>query len=524
MRTLLIYLSLMLLIAFDSIAYSSDSLVSFNDLSFKDNLERSAFLNFETEKTEMALLQLCLTSFEQLSLENSNKIHFTIDNFVKKLSKKGNSTNEEKSIQNLREAVINKFLKVYKINSNFSELFETGSYDCITATSLYAILLFKLNIPYQIKEERNRIYIIAYPQSKKILIENIDTDQKYAIFQEHFTGKYVKSLFYENKIPLEEFEKINKETLFENYYFKSEELSLLQLASIKFNINSMIAVDEKKFQVAINEGLKSYFLDACMRNQVALKYHIFNALGSNGYMDKFDVDKLVFICRLNNQKDKEVNNEFIISEYKTLLNSVLIKNNDQDSFEKYHNLIILNINDNLLKQEIEFKYHLEIARINLNKWNEKKLELYHIKSAFNIKPGDKEIKSIISEALNIKLNETEDPEIVLQLIDDFMLAFQFLQTSQSALRIKAHCYLDLAYKNIINGNIKIGEQFLVKNEDLCKKNTIVLEENIVEKGYMSAAKYHFNSGNKIKAKEYLAKGLELAPQSIKIKDKLKMVN
>jgi hypothetical protein len=84
--------------------------------------------------------------------------------------------------------------------------------------------------------------------------------------------------------------------------------------------------------------------------------------------------------------------------------------------------------------------------------------------------------------------------------------------------------LDLAYKNFNNGLIKEGEDFIAKNEDLCKENNLSLDTEIVERGYLSAAKYYYNAGNRIKAKEYLNKGLKLAPESIKIKDKLQIVN
>jgi hypothetical protein len=514
----------MLLLIIESFAVTSDSLVYFNDLAFKNDTDKVAFVNFISKKNETALLQLYLKSVEQKSLDSSNNIASIINKFVEKISKKNSNKNEEVKIKNLHDAIHENFLKTYKFNSQFSELFETGTYDCITLTSLYAIFLSKLNIPYQLKEDKNSIYIIAYPQSKKIIIQYADSAKSFTQFNEYFMGKYTKSLFYGKIIPQEEFNKGNSEKLFEKYYFYTKEITLLQLASIKYNSNAMIALDNKKKQEAFDDGLKSYFLDSSLRNETTLKYHLFNSLGNNNYNDKYDVDKLEFLCRLNNRRDAEVNNEFIISEYKTLLNTVLIKNGDADTFEKYHKLLVKNIDVLSLKQEIDFKYHIEIARIGLNQWKEKKVELYHIKSAFNIKPDDKDIKSIVTETLNISISENRDSETVLKLVDEFIIAFPFLKKSTSVLRIKAHCYLDLAYKNFNNGLIKEGEDFIAKNEDLCIENNLSLDTEIVERGYLSAAKYYFNSGNRIQAKEYLNKGIRLAPESIKLKDKLQIVN
>src|SRR5882672_8837405 len=53
------------------------------------------------------------------------------------------------------------FLKTYVPYSEFSEVFNTGNYDCLTATSLFAHLLDQLNFTYRIVETNYHIFLLV---------------------------------------------------------------------------------------------------------------------------------------------------------------------------------------------------------------------------------------------------------------------------------------------------------------------------------------------------------------------------
>jgi hypothetical protein len=68
----------------------------------------------------------------------------------------------------------NKYLKYYKLDSFFPDIFSTKTYNCVNGTALFAIIFDEINIPYHILEVPNHVYLIAYPSTLKIGVESTD--------------------------------------------------------------------------------------------------------------------------------------------------------------------------------------------------------------------------------------------------------------------------------------------------------------------------------------------------------------
>jgi hypothetical protein len=67
-----------------------------------------------------------------------------------------------------------RFLKNYAQYTDMSEVFTTGSYDCLTATSLYSIVLDRLNFDYSIIETNYHIFIVVNTSHGEVLLETTD--------------------------------------------------------------------------------------------------------------------------------------------------------------------------------------------------------------------------------------------------------------------------------------------------------------------------------------------------------------
>jgi hypothetical protein len=68
-----------------------------------------------------------------------------------------------------------KFLKQYRPHTTFHELLEEGSYDCVTGTALYALLLDALGISYQVSEFPFHVYLrVVTTRADTFLIESTD--------------------------------------------------------------------------------------------------------------------------------------------------------------------------------------------------------------------------------------------------------------------------------------------------------------------------------------------------------------
>lgn len=99
----------------------------------------------------------------------------SLDTFLKKLEKKKDAIRHENDfVRFLFSKTHQEYLKKYEDYAPISNLFNSGSYNCLTGTVLYALLLDHFQIPYQVIETNYHIFILADTKQGKILLEATD--------------------------------------------------------------------------------------------------------------------------------------------------------------------------------------------------------------------------------------------------------------------------------------------------------------------------------------------------------------
>lgn len=86
--------------------------------------------------------------------------------------KKGLS--EKKLLKSIFKSTHQKFLKSYSQYADLGEVFLNGRYDCLTATSLFSIILSETNFDYKIIETNYHIFILVNTESGQVLLETTD--------------------------------------------------------------------------------------------------------------------------------------------------------------------------------------------------------------------------------------------------------------------------------------------------------------------------------------------------------------
>jgi len=96
-----------------------------------------------------------------------------IEHFVAKLQAK-KTTSDINFLKKVFVETHRKFLKNYSQYSEMSEVFASGKYDCLTATSLYSVILDGLDFDYSIIETNYHIFIIVNTSHGEVLLETTD--------------------------------------------------------------------------------------------------------------------------------------------------------------------------------------------------------------------------------------------------------------------------------------------------------------------------------------------------------------
>ena len=501
-------------------AQIKDSLIKKTDLKFNNTEEKEAFSKSNISNTDNIIF-LLLSSYQKDGAYSHSKTQQQIDECVKTLKQEINSKSEAKKVKYVYEYVHQHFLKVYKLQNSFADIFTKGEYNCVSASALYAIIFTKLEIPYNIIEAPKHVYLITYPQSFKILIETTSPEKGYFQFSDNFVNQYVKNLYSSKLISKTEYESNTSNDLFNKYYFDSKGLSLIELVSVQYSNYAIYHLEEKQYDEALNEIKKAYYLNQSDRHQYILKSTLIHQLQNNKYDTKSQVEEFAIICRFNTENDEDVSNENLKNEFSRLTESQLINQSNYNLYDESYRTIIKEISDTSLKKDISFTYHYELSRLGYMNDKDTAYEFPHLRAAYRINSKNANLQSIILSYAERLIKTSDDPKKIIQLLNVTSGNFDFMNDNNGFNGVKANCILELSYQSFAINDLTKGNQYLKEFEKLMtEKKETRANENFIEKAYAFAAGIYYKKGNISKARQTLKNGLNYAPDNFGLKLRL----
>lgn len=134
----------------------------------------------ESSAREVGLSKQAFTQLMQVDLQATqadiDRQYAELNKFLAHLQGKQEKYRSEKRfLAYFFYQVHRKFLKQYRPHTTFYELLEQGSYDCVTGTAFYALLLDALDISYQVNEFPYHVYLrVITTEADTFLIESTD--------------------------------------------------------------------------------------------------------------------------------------------------------------------------------------------------------------------------------------------------------------------------------------------------------------------------------------------------------------
>lgn len=99
----------------------------------------------------------------------------SFDSFLKKLERKKASIKKEKDfVRYVFSKTHQEYLKKFSQSASFKNLFRDGSYNCLTGTILYSIILNHFEIEYEVIETNYHIFLTVETGQGKVLLEATD--------------------------------------------------------------------------------------------------------------------------------------------------------------------------------------------------------------------------------------------------------------------------------------------------------------------------------------------------------------
>ncbi len=521
-----IFFMLIVLGAFINVsAAGQDSLVKFSDLNFRTDFEKQTFKKYQVSGVNTDVIDLFLNSYAKDEGYSSAYAHEQINDCIRILKKETAGMSQEKAVKEIYRYVHKRFFKVYNLKNSFSDVFETGEYNCVSGSATYAIIFHLMGIPYQIIELPKHVFLIAYPQTHKIFIESTIPDKGYFSFSENYVQKYINYLKDSKIISQEEYDANNVNDLFNKHYFLQKGLTIQELAGIQYANYSIYYLEESEYEKACVEIKKAYYMAANERHKYMLEDLLKGTVSNSDYKDGKNIENLIILCRFNRQNEKGVTDENIRNEFERVTRGQLINQSDEVQFESSYNRIRHEIKDSVLAKEIAFVYHYELARTGYVKLKDKDYQMKHLTGAYSANKKDADLQQLIIAYLGRQIETDFSVSNVMKLLNELSANFDFLVDHAAYNSVKCNCLLELGYEHLMMNEIAKGEKYITDFESLVSKDKdIKPSDRFVERAYSTAATYYYKKGNKAKAKQFLKKGIEYAPENFGLKLRLNQIN
>ena len=491
-----------------SILAQPDSLIRFSDLSYHSDFEKEAIENFVFHKRDTFNLFLAID--EKMTQEEASwrkDIYLSV--FKELEEKKIQAKKINKKIKLSYSNVHSRFLKKYNDNEYFPVIFQTGTYNCVSASMLYAMIFDNLDIPYKVKASSNHVYLVANPGSNSIVIETTNPGFEKKIFTGEFKQQYVNYLRTSKLISESDYKNKSTEEIFEEKFKEVRDAEFNNLPGFQYYNKALTRLQNNDTEQALKLSQKAYFFfpDYQVKSllHTSLLFHIEKC--------KFDkVSDIDYLAQFSRFENTDMNT--VVGIFNNIIYHHLQYIDKENFCDSLNERLILQISNKNLIDEINFAYNLQMS---YHFQNSDKVEKY-VTRALAIKGNHKDANIIFENYLNRKLDRIYNLQTLVDSINRMKERYNFEPIKSTITNFQIVGYLRLANKSYNRNKIKQGDKYLLEFETNCPNPIENNELRItIERTYRNIAYSLYMNNYRTKAKSIKARGLKLIPESELIK-------
>ncbi len=496
---------------------AQEQLIQYKDLEFVSEFEQTQFESLQA-KQDIHNFELFFAIYQDTNglakaQKRFNKLIREIknENILKK--------KEKKQIKRIYSLVHDAFLKKYDRYSYFPDVFGDGTYNCMSASLLYSLIFQELGIPYEIKEEPQHVFLIAYPATLGIKVETTDPKGGTTVYNGAFKVAYVKYLANNKIISQDELTSTSSEELFNIYFHNQKSISLMQLLALQYYNAGVFASEKELYEPAVRYLKKSSWIYPDNKIEYLTFYCALNLLGDSDVGSEQHASYLNFISRYD---DTQVKKENIVGEFQNILQKILIDQSDTATMRKLFHIVVKDMPDSSTVDEITFQYVYRMGLIYAEQEAfQKAFPL--LEQAYVIKPQHLYTEKLMVAAFMEVCDDTENGEELLELFNTFLQKHSIDDKDGELKNQHKVLLLEAAEEKLLDEQYEEALEYVRLFEE-----TYPLEESkdwqlrsAAENTYGKISGYYFKKRKYKLAKEYVDKGLIIFPESYGLKRRQK---
>lgn len=402
------------------------------------------------------------------------------------------------------------YFSKYKLSISFSEIFKDGSYNCVTASALFALCFEELHLEYDIRLLPQHVFLVLFPEKEAIKVETTNPIEGLFVPNQRLMRQYVLFLKELKLISEEEYNTKSTDELFQEYYYAQESISVENLIGVHYFNSGLSYFQEEDFMTAFNQFEKAiiFYPDEIVKFMVKLTLQ--NLIYSSGMKSVEDVSLLVKYPKYSvSEQDKEMTVEL----FKLFTNEMIIKTGDQNSYTKGFNYIKTHLKDTLLMEEISFIYYFETGRYYYRTGLTVKSEEY-FENSFQLRPDNVDAQTALIDILSQQMRY-KSVKTVLAKTEKYNDQYEQLRENNAFLSLYASIALTAASESYGLNNQFEGKRYLDQFEKIYTSD-MEINTQLISDTYISVAVYYFGRGNKSMASHYINRGLNYAPGNYRL--------
>jgi tetratricopeptide (TPR) repeat protein len=458
------------------------------------------------------------TLLNEESIENArNRFYGYLKTFE---SEKFQFKKPDKKVKQLYDDIHQSFLTKYDLNNSFEHVFYNGTYNCVSGTALYALAFEHLQIPYTIKEKPTHVYLIAYPDSHRIIVETTTPAGGYLMVSPQFKQGYVKLLTDQKIISGKEAASQSTDAIFDKYYFgEQENITITQLAGLQYYNAGLYLHEQQKYEQSYTQFEKAYILYPSERVSYMLMASLNNAFISH---EKKDTTHALLLGKLSRHKALGIKDDMIEGEFERAVQKLLFENSQKEETDKYYSTLISVIEDSTLRREIDFIYRFENGRYSFNQ-GKFSSAIGEYERCLKIKPNHQDAARILIGSIAQSLSNNSSSEAIAAL-ESYAITTPSLLKHNVFLDMLANSYLGEMATDFQFEKASAGEKLRTTFETFASaQKELKMNAHFVGEAYSAAAVYYFRKGLTNKAKAAIDQGLKFSPNNYQLLTRKKML-
>jgi tetratricopeptide (TPR) repeat protein len=502
--------------------FAQDTLVYYNEVTFTTPFEKQVLdEHFLAKKTD--LFNLFMANGTILNESQFKETRQRFYNHVTKTASQPNLQNKknDKKLKTLYDNLHETFLIKYDLKNKFENIFDNGYYNCVSASALYALAFENLGIPYVIKEKPTHVYLLAYPQNEKIVVETTSPTSAYNTLNDPFKTAYIKMLKEQKVISNAEYVGGDINALFDKYYFgEQEDISILNLVGIQYMNDGLFKLDDQKYIEAFHQLEKAYLFYPSKRMGYLLYLTLLHAIDASAS----DVlDQATYLGKFARFKSYAGSADLLPAEFERVAYKLLFEHSDRMQLNAYYQKIDSTLHDQETRDELASIYNYENARY-LYSQGHYKAALPYLEKALDLKPNNLDVNNLFTATLGETFDNDGVSEESIKKMDGYAAKYKSLQENNVFAKLQGKVYLfQIASAYDLNKPAEGDKYRVVFENHMTKHADLSIENSFIGNAYSRAAVFYFRKGQTTKAKSIIEKGLTYAPNSNELLSRQRMI-